>query len=213
MIRREEYATGRTIDIHGDGGQGIALLWHGRGPNERAALAPLAEVVAAAGVCALVPDWNSEAADGGKSELLATVRYARNASGGLGIQPERLVMVGWSLGGTAALGLAVHASRYARISGRTILIAPGSSEHAVDPMSGQPLPATFPTGVGQPTIDMLYGSRDEVVESGLVVDLESRLRKAGWGTTLKDLDAGHTDILSAPEVAAAIVAAATSLST
>src|SRR5215204_215731 len=111
MVSTEEYAPGRSIDIHGDGTKGLVLIWHGRGPNERVALSPLATAVAAQDIRVLVADWNSQADDGGRADLLTSMRYAREHADAIGLDPARLVVVGWSLGGTAAVSLAVHAKR------------------------------------------------------------------------------------------------------
>jgi dienelactone hydrolase len=206
----EEYAPGRLIDVHGDGVAGLVLMWHGRGPNERGALAPLARSVAAHGVRVLAPDWSSEAEDAGRADLLTSVRYARECGASLGLDPGRLVVVGWSLGGTAAVSLTVHAKRLGIPPVHVVLLAPGDGPRAVDALSGSPLPATFPPGRSQ--IDIVHGTRDEISHAGLVLGLEARLRAAGWRTTLTELDTDHVAILDQPQVTATIVAAATSSS-
>lgn len=65
-----EYAPGRLVDVHGGGQDGVVLLWHGRGPDERAALAPLATMIASSGVRVLAADWHSTAPDHGRSDVL-----------------------------------------------------------------------------------------------------------------------------------------------
>jgi hypothetical protein len=47
-----------------DGGHAV-LLWHGRWPEERAVLDPLARLAAGLGVAVFAPDWRSDAPDGG----------------------------------------------------------------------------------------------------------------------------------------------------
>lgn len=205
MVSTEEYAPGRSIDIHGDGTKGLVLMWHGRGPNERGALSTLAKAVAAHGIRVLVADWNSQADDGGRADLLTSMRYAREHAVAIGLDPARLVVVGWSLGGTAAVSLAVHAKRLGLPPLRVVLIAPGDGPRAVDPVSGARLPETFPPG--DDVIDILHGTADDISYAELVLGLDARLRASGWRTRVTELDADHMTIVERPEAAATIVEA------
>ncbi|MFF4222304.1 alpha/beta hydrolase [Streptomyces sp. L500] len=108
---------GKLIDVHrpapGAGPWGTApppvvLLWHGVGPDERDVMRPLAEAVAREGVLVLVPDWRSDEPDGGRAQLLASLEFARARAAGLGGDPERFVLAGWSAGGSAAVGVALR---------------------------------------------------------------------------------------------------------
>ena len=47
----------------------LALLWHGRGPDEAHVLRPLAGALLGAGHRVLVPDWDSTTDDGGAAAL------------------------------------------------------------------------------------------------------------------------------------------------
>ncbi len=179
-----------TIHEHGAGSAGLALFWHGRGPREAYALAPLAQAVAASGIRVLAADWDSTAEDRGRSDLDASLEQARRTADGLGIDPQRLVLVGWSLGATAALGLALQSPEPLR----TILIAPGYAERATDAFSGRPLPEVFPPGNGHP-IDVLWGSLDDLVDEEMAVSLSDRLRAAGWAVTTTELDADHSGVV------------------
>ncbi|MEU1821155.1 alpha/beta hydrolase [Streptomyces abikoensis] len=103
---------GKLIDIHhpapGTAHVPVVLLWHGVGPDERDVMRPLAEAVAREGVLVLVPDWRSDEPDGGRAQLLASLEFARARAAGLGGDPERFVLAGWSAGGSAAVGVALR---------------------------------------------------------------------------------------------------------
>lgn len=105
---------GKIVDVHrpiaatAPAPLPTVLLWHGVGPDERDVMRPLARTVAATGALVLVPDWRSDAADGGRDQLLASLEYARTHAGEHGGDPERIVLAGWSAGAPAALGLALR---------------------------------------------------------------------------------------------------------
>ncbi|MER8101272.1 alpha/beta fold hydrolase [Kitasatospora sp. NPDC094016] len=107
------YADGRLMDVHrppaGTAGPApVVLLWHGRGPDERDVLRPLAREAAGLGLLVLVPDWRSDRPDGGRAELLASLAHARHTAAAHGGDPDRLVLAGWSLGGREAVAVATH---------------------------------------------------------------------------------------------------------
>lgn len=220
--RHDEHTANRAISTHGDGTAAIALLWHGRGPLESYALAPLADAVAASGIRVLAADWDSTSPDLGRADLESSLAYARRTADELAIDPSRVVLVGWSLGATAALGLALRSAEPLR----TVLIAPGYAPRALDAFSGQPLPETFPPGRG--SIDVLWGNRDDLVDEAMATSLVERLRTAGWLVSATEVDADHSGVVgmrfdettdryvsdhgadaALATVAAAIVAAAT----
>jgi dienelactone hydrolase len=190
-----EYAPGRRIVAEGSPDHGIALIWHGRGVDAADWMRPLALQVAAAGVLTLAADWNSEAPDGGRADVLTSLRHARDVAVQHGRDPDTVVVAGWSLGGTAAASLAVHARRLGVGLGGAVLIAPGAGPRAIDAISGAPLPATMPTGEGRCPIHVVYGDRDTSATPDLVAGLELKLRSAGWRTTLRELDTDHAGIV------------------
>src|SRR6201995_3778133 len=102
-----EYAPGRLVDVSGKPAQQTVLLWHGQQPDARATVRPLAELLAGHGLGVVVPDWNSYADDGGRSDLLRSVHFARHRVD----DPDGLVLVGWSMGGVAAAGLTIGGRR------------------------------------------------------------------------------------------------------
>jgi acetyl esterase/lipase len=187
----EEYAPGRLVDIHGEGQDGVALLWHGRGPNERAALAPLARLITLSGVRVLAADWDSTATDHGRADVLGSLAHARRTAADLGIDPGDVVVAGWSLGATAALSLAVAPDG----PNHTVLLAPGDGPRAVSAVTGSPLPEVFPAPADRRTIDILHGSRDDISHPALVHGLAARLRVSGWAPTVTELAVDHSGIV------------------
>jgi acetyl esterase/lipase len=187
----EEYAPGRLVDLHGEGQDGVVLMWHGRGPDERAALAPLARLIALSGARVLAADWDSTAADHGRADVLGSLAYARRTATDVGIAPDDVVVAGWSLGATAALSLAVAPDGPAH----TVLLAPGDGPRAVSAVTGEPLPAVFPAPVSGHTIDILHGSRDDISHPPLVHGLAARLRASGWAPAVTELAVDHSGIV------------------
>jgi dienelactone hydrolase len=225
----EEYAPGRLIDVHGEGQDGIALFWHGRGPNERAAWSPLARAITPSGVRVLAADWDSTAADHGRSDVLGSLEHARRSAADLGIAPADVVVVGWSLGATAAVSLAAAPGG----PHRTVLLAPGDGPRAVSPVTGNVLPDVFAVPDDRRTIEILHGSRDDIAHPALVLGLAARLRASGWAPHVTELAVDHSGIVglaidpdtqlyveahdpitleAVDQVAASIVAAATASS-
>lgn len=181
--------------VRGAADTGVVLLWHGRGVDSADWMLPLADRVAANGALALVPDWSSETPDGGRTDLLTSVRHARERATDAGLDAGSVVVAGWSLGGTAAASLAVHAKRLGIALGGAVLIAPADGPGVVDGISGGPLPRRLPPGEGGCRVDVLYGEHDTSTPPDQVSGLELRLRAAGWSTNLRAVDADHGEIV------------------
>ncbi|MCW2829386.1 MAG: esterase [Aeromicrobium sp.] len=191
-----EPTPGRYLDVHGDEGP-VVVLWHGRGSDSRSVLAMLSGRVAEHGVTVVTPDWSADATDGGRADLLTSLRVAREIAGDRGLQPDSVVVAGWSLGGVAAVSLALHAKRLGVGVDGLVLIAPADGPRATDPLSGSPLPDSLPSGAGRCRIDVIYGEDDTITAPDLVSGLELRLRAAGWTTALHAVPADHGEIVGA----------------
>lgn len=186
----EEYAPGRLVDVHDGGDRGVVLLWHGKGAESRPELAGLGAEIARHGWHVAVPDWDWSAADAGTA-LLESLAYARRVAVRIGTQPRDVVLVGWSLGGAAALGLVAALDEPVA---RVVLLAPADGPGALVPFTGQPLPDTFPDGAGRPALHFVSPVDDDVVRPAVVRGLAERVTAAGWSTAWTDLAADHWSV-------------------
>ena len=187
-----EYAPGRLADVHTGSGAGHVLVWHGRGPNERSVLETLAGLVAARGPTVVVPDWSSEAEDGGRADLLQSLRFTRETVQAQDGDPDSLVLVGWSLGGAAAAGLTINARRLGVGVAGTVTLAGGFV--APDPISGETLTGSLPT-TGHPSpFTLIHGIADDVAPVSMSRAFAQALELAQWPVELIELPTDHAGI-------------------
>ena len=185
-----EYAPGRHIDIYGQRSPNTLLLWHGRGPDERHVLGPLATLVAGRGVRVLVPDWDSTGPDGGRSDLLRSVKFAREYDDGT---DSRLVVAGWSLGGTAAASLALNARRLGLEFVPAVCLA--GAFRATDPLSGGPFGSILPSPRRPGSIRLIHGTKDDIAAVEGAREFAAVLHDAGWAAELLELSTDHAGIV------------------
>lgn len=192
-----EYEPGRAADVHpGTEGGGHVLLWHGRGPNERGVLETLAGLVAARGPTVIVPDWSSESDDGGRADLLRSLRFTREAIGDHGGDPDSLVLVGWSLGGTAAAGVTINARRLGVGFAHTVCLAGGFT--APDPISGVLLTGELPPGGpadGRSPFTLFHGIADDIAPVAASRAFAQALELAAWPVEVIELPTDHAGIV------------------
>lgn len=111
----------------------MILVWIDPDQTDDDARALLAEIPADL----LVARWDSTADDAGRTDLLASVRDARDRIVAQGGNPDQLTVVGFGLGAVAAAGLARYARRLGIGLGRVIAVAGTWDEP--DPFSGTPI--------------------------------------------------------------------------
>lgn len=190
MVTRE-YAPGRSVDLVGDMSQPTVLLWHGMQTDARAAVRPLAETLAERRLGVVVPDWNSHAADGGRADLLQSVGFAQ----ALHRDGEGLVLVGWSMGGVAAAGLAIHAERLDVMLAHTVCLA--GAFMARDPISGGYVGDILTSKSGGAAFTLLHGIRDDVVPIESSRAFADSLDRVGWPVEIVEIDTDHAAIAGA----------------
>ncbi|MFC9882419.1 alpha/beta hydrolase [Streptomyces libani] len=191
--------SGKQLDVYrpaeASGAAPTVLLWHGIGPDERDVLEPLARTAAAHGLLVLVPDWRSDAADGGRAHLLESLAFARKEAGGLGGDGESCVLAGWSAGAGAALGVALRPEIAEGWRPRAVVGVAGRYDLPARTTGAAPL-ADLAAGrePGVP-VQLVHGSRDPVVEARYSRDLAEALRAAGLTVTLQEPDTDHAGVI------------------
>ncbi|MFJ3217736.1 alpha/beta hydrolase family protein [Kitasatospora sp. NPDC086801] len=162
------YADGRLMDVHHPpadtaGPAPVVLLWHGRGPDERDVLRPLAQEAAGLGLLVFVPDWRSDRTDGGRAELLASLAHARRSAAAYGGDPDRLVLAGWSLGGREAIAVATHPDTPAEL--RPVAAVGISSSYARPAVTTGDAPLDLLTEQPSPVpLWLVHGTEDGVLD-------------------------------------------------
>lgn len=191
-----EYADGRRLDVHRPEGVhdgATVLLWHGSGPDERDVLAPLGRRVAAAGVVVIVPDWRSDAADGGRGDLLGSLRWARSHAAEHGGHTHRIVLAGWSLGARAAAGVVTRPEVVGGWRPRA-LVGLAASYDEPAPITGstplEDLGRTPPLATW-----LVHGTRDEVVAPEGSRRLAAALVDAGWPVRFTEPVTDHAGVI------------------
>ncbi|MGA8543995.1 MAG: dienelactone hydrolase family protein [Mycobacterium sp.] len=186
-----EYAPGRLADVSGKPAQRTVLLWHGQQADARTAVRPLAELLVGHGLGVVVPDWNSHAEDGGRADLLRSVRFARERVDA----PDALVLVGWSMGGVAAAGLTIQARRADVDFAHTVCLA--GAFMVTDPIFGR-VPATqLKQEARRCPFTLLHGRSDDVIPVAASREFASALRRSEWPVEVVELPADHGSIAGA----------------
>ncbi|MEE2855013.1 MAG: esterase [Actinomycetota bacterium] len=190
-MRTVEYAPGRMADVFGEPAPFTILLWHGAQTDARAAVGPLAGMLAERGAAVVAPDWNSHAQDGGRADLLASLTFARN----LATDAERILLVGWSMGGAAAAGVTLHTGRLDFAPAHTVCLA--GAFMVPDPIFGAALTDGLSgADIGSP-FTLLHGLDDDVVPVHASRDFAARLERVGWPVEVVELAADHGSIAGA----------------
>jgi hypothetical protein len=108
----------------------VVLVWHDRDQSATEALTSVGDL----DTTVVGPSWDPAADDGGRTDLLSSVRDARALIEQQGGNPDDLWLIGFGLGAVAAAGLALHAKRLGIALGTVVCVAPRWDEP--DPISG-----------------------------------------------------------------------------
>jgi predicted esterase len=200
MTRSVSYASGKRLDIHVPEARAevpVVLMWHGSGPDERDALAPLADELAQRGVLALVPDWQSDDAVTGRGQLLASVAFARTEARTFGADPARIVLAGWSLGANAAAHVGLHPGSVDGWSPAAVVGLGGSytgSPFGDDVFDGAPGAPDAPAAAGRRVL-LVHGTVDKLVPAERSMEAADRFAGLGWTVRLRQVGTDHAGVI------------------
>jgi dipeptidyl aminopeptidase/acylaminoacyl peptidase len=168
------------------------LLWHGMQADARFVVRPLASSLADRGAFVIVPDWNSHAADGGRADLLGSLNFAAEQAG----DSDRMVLIGWSLGGAAAASLTLAATRFDVVLTHTVCLA--GAFMVPDPIRGRVLTEDLSRDdVGSTPFTLLHGVADDAVPVQASRAFAAGLERVGWPVDLVEFAADHGSIAGA----------------
>ncbi|MFC1409760.1 alpha/beta hydrolase family protein [Streptacidiphilus sp. N1-12] len=175
------------------------LLWHGRPADNRAVLASLATAVAGHGMLVLVPDWRTDAADGGWGELRESLAYTRRRAVEYGGDPGRIVLAGWSLGGRAALATALRPSAASTDGWRPLaVLGLGSNYRSEDELMHPTVMEELTCSAATPIpVHLHHGTADAVVDVARSREFAAALRRRHWPVTLTESDSDHSGVVMA----------------
>ena len=185
-----EYFPGRWADVFGAPPGPTALFWHGSQTCSRAAVRVQAEALARRGWRVIAPDWDPHGSDGGRAELLNSVEFARDRAAG-----APLVLIGWSLGGVAAAGLALRAAAFGVEVAHVICL--GGAFMAQDPISGGAVLDGVTLGVAPAPFHLFTGSTDDVIPGYAATEFAAALEALNWPVAVVAVQADHGSIAGA----------------
>lgn len=192
--------SGKLIDVYQPGEHPerplpVVLIWHGLGPDERDILQPLAEELVAQGVVVFASDWRSDAPDGGRADLLSSIRFVLAQAASFGGDPERFVLAGWSAGAGAAISVAL---RPELLGGWRPVAAVGIAGHYGLPArtTGEtPLNDLAATSAAPVPIRLVHGTSDVVLDVQNSRDFAEALAACGWPVHLDEVATDHAGVI------------------
>jgi predicted esterase len=157
----------------------VVLLLHGSGPNERDVMAPLATELSRLGTTVLVPDWD-QASTALAGRLMGAAAETAHVAARIGCR--RVLVAGWSAGGSAALWLSARdGSPFTEVAliGTSLEPLPG-----LPPIAPRPVPAV-----------VVVGSADVVVTATESSRGMTGLRQLGHTVRTVTVDADHAGLI------------------
>ena len=150
-------------------------------------MAGLADRLASVGYRVFVPEWDSRTAVGGRNDLTASLNHARTEAG------SALALIGWSLGGKAAITLGMGMADLNWLPAAVIGLAPATI--TAEPPFGESPYAQSPRPPNRVPFTIIHGSQDEVVPVRESRRFHQRATTHGWNVTLRETSASHASII------------------
>lgn len=194
------YGLGKLLDIYRpDAGAGPAptvLLWHGVGPDERDVLATLATAAAGHGLTVVVPDWRSDAPDGGGAHLLASLAFTRERAGSLGgLGEDAIVLAGWSRGGRSAAAVGVRPDAVGGWRPRGVVCLAAAYTRPAPTSGGSPIEDLRVTDVTPVPFWLVHGTEDTVVPVRASREFAALLAEKGWPVRFEEQPTDHAGVI------------------
>jgi predicted esterase len=190
------YSAGQLLDIYSTevSPAPVVLLWHGRGAT-RSDLAPLAAESSRRGLLVFVPDWYDDAYDGGRDQLLASLRFTLDRAVGYGGDPRRFVLGGWSAGARAAAGVVVTPSVTDGWRPSAFVGISGHYERPAATTGDSPTDELKRTSVSPVPVWLVHGTVDKVVSPSSSERFAALLRARAWPVQLLQTATDHAGII------------------
>ncbi|MGW4563668.1 alpha/beta hydrolase [Streptomyces sp. NPDC004561] len=194
-------AGGQRLDVYRPAAASQALpavlLWHGRGPDERDVLAPLAGAAASLGVVCFVPDWRPDAHAGGRTHLRESAVFVQRYGADFGGDTERTALAGWSLGAKAALAAALAPGALDGWRPRAVVGIAGGYTRP-EPLTGRTPLDELTDAVDLPPalpVRLIHGTDDPIVDVRQSRLLHEALRHRGRPTLLHQPGTDHAGVI------------------
>jgi len=137
----------------------------------------------------VVPDWDSTSADQGRQALGSSLACASARAAGLPV-----VLVGWSLGGTAALSVALQPEDGPN---PVAVVGLAADVGSTSPLTGVVPLALAETGSGSPAMPLVlvHGTADNIVEPAGGRTFVRTARSLGWRVAHREVDTDHAGVI------------------
>jgi acetyl esterase/lipase len=174
------------------------LLWHGAGPDERDALAPLAVAAAGHGLTVVAPDWRSDAPDGGGAHLLASLAFTRGRAGSLGgLGEDAIVLAGWSRGGRSAAAVGVRPDAMGGWRPLGVVCLGAAFTRRAPTTGSSPIEDLRGAGAAPVPFWLAHGTEDVVVDIAASREFAALLAEKGWPVRFEEQPVDHAGIIGA----------------
>lgn len=190
--------SGKLLDVYRRQGatpRPIVLLWHGKGPDERYVLEPLAHAVAERNVVVFVPDWRSDAPDGGRTHLRESTIFVHDNASHFNGDPERVLLAGWSSGGRAAAAIGITGPTHGYRRPSAVAVIASSFDQPAPSTGTTPLDDLAKTPLDPIPFWLLHGTRDHIVDVNQSRNFAAALRTHGWPVTVVETATDHAGIV------------------